>query len=343
MKERLAPQAKTKILNIGQDMKGAGGVAKWGRLLTDELDEYDIQTFSFTDYSTVVPPNALEFHKADSFINYLKQVEADKNAKVVIGDGFWASTYSGPAKVISIIHGLWHHPLREKHMDDGLVDLRKKLWEYQYEYFKKADSLGHTLVSCSPFVQKLLKEDFGIETKCIPNAIDLDFYDKIRIGAIDSDRPLILHGILSQHKGLDILPAVENHPLIKDKFDIGTIDEIAKAGQCDKAATFKAADVGFMPSKWEASSYLLLEMLANNLPIVALRSGILYCKDLKGIDKIGIILDENDPKAYAEAIQEVYENKHKYMNGRQFLIENNMTLDKWTASMRKLIGELTNA
>ena len=133
---------------------------------------------------------------------------------------------------------------------------------------------------------------------------------------------------------------VENHPLIKDRFDIGTVDEIAEAGGCDKAATFKAADVAFLPSKWEASSYLLLECLANNLPIVALRAGILHCPELKHLDKIGIILDEYDADKFAEALVEVTENAHKYKSGRLFIQENHMTKKHWDGRMKQLIYEV---
>jgi len=337
IKSKITPQLKPKILNICQDGAGMGGVAKWGRSLTEALNQYDVQTFSFNEYVSNAPQNSSEIDKARSFTNWVRNHHYDDEALVLFGDGFWAATYNGPAKVVSVVHGLWTHPLREKYGDDGLLKERTALWEYQLSYFKQAKGLGHTLLSISPLVHKLLKEDFNIDSILIPNAIDLDFYDNIRVGSIDKDKPLILHGIKTNHKGLDILPLVENHPLIKDRFDIGTVDEIAKAGDCDKTVTFKAADVAFLPSKWEASSYLLLECLANNLPIVALRAGILHCPELKHLDKIGIILDEYDADKFAEALVEVSENAHNYKNGRMFLQENNMTKKHWDTEMKKLI------
>ncbi len=337
MRPRLAPQLKPKVLNVALTSDGPFGVPKWGKQLEAALADYDVQNFAFTDYNTVAPPNALEFHKAESMIKHIKSIEADKNALVVFGDGFWAATYPGPAKVVSVVHGLWHHPLREKWGDDGLLEQRKQLFQYQIEYFKKAKEMGHTLACVSPFIANILKEEHGVDTVVIPNAVDLDFWDSVTIKSMEAERPLILHGITSHNKGLDILEQIENHPLLKDRFDIASIDEVSEHCQVPKAVAFKAADVAFLPTKWEASSYLLLECLANNLPVVAHRAGILNCKDLHRLDDIGIILDDYDVDKFAEALVEAYENRMNYKMGRIFLQENGMTKEHWDDSIKKLV------
>lgn len=336
----LAKQLKPKVLNVALTSGGPFGVPKWGLQLTDALSQYDVQHFAFADYNTIAPPQAKEFHKAESMIKHIQGSNSDKDALVVFGDGFWASTYTGPAKVISVVHGLWHHPMREKWGDDGLIEQRKELFRYQLSYFKQAKSLGHTLVCVSPFIAKILKDEHDIDTIVIPNAVDLDFYDKINITALEKDKPLILHGITSANKGLDIIKDIENHPLIKDRFDIGSIDEISAHAQVPKAVTFKAADVAFLPTKWEASSYLLLECLANNLPIAAHRAGILNCDNLHRRDNIGVITDDYDVDTFAKAIVEAYENREHYMCGRLFLQENKMTINDWNESIKKLIYEV---
>lgn len=340
MRPRLAMQLKPKVLNVALTSTGPFGVPKWGKYLKDALEDYDVQNFAFTDYNTVVPPNALEFHKAESFMNYIKQTGGDKDALVVFADGFWAARYPGPAKVISVVHGLWHHPLREKWGDDGLLEQRKILFDYQLSYFRQAAQMGHKLICVSPFIAKILKEDYGVETQVIPNAVNLDFWDSIRITKLEKDRPLILHGITSHNKGMDILAAVENHPKIKDKFDIASIDEFSQHTQMPKAFAFKAADVAFLPTKWEASSYLLLECLANNLPIAAHRAGILNCTELERIDNIGVIVDEYDVDVFVDAIIEAYENRMNFKMGRIFLQENGMTTQQWNESIKKLIYEV---
>ena len=337
MRPRLAMQLKPKILNVALTSSGPFGVPQWGRYLTDALHDYDVQQFAFTDYNTQVPPGATEYQKAESFIQYIKNTQGDKDACVVFGDGFWASTYDGPSKVVSVIHGLWSHPEREKWGDDGLVEQRKQLAEYQLAYFKKAKEMGHTLICVSPFIHKILRDEHGVDSILIPNAVDLDFWDSVRVTNIETDRPLILHGITSKNKGLDILSAVENHPLIKDRFDMGSVDEISEHCQVPKAVAFKAADVAFLPTKWEASSYLLLECLANNLPIAAHRAGILNCKDLHRMDGIGVITDDYDVDVFAQAIVDAYDNRMNYKVGRLFLKENGMTTKEWDESIRKLI------
>lgn len=338
MKPRLASQLKPKILTVSLSNRGPFGVPKWNHLLKDALEDYDVQSFAFDEHVTNAPQNATEIQKAQSFIHWLRQSEYDKDAAVIFADGFWASTYDGPAKVVSVIHGLWSHPLRDK-WDDGLIEQRKELFEYQLDYYKKAKEMGHTLVCVSPFIHQILKEEHGIDSILIPNAIDQDFWDKVKILNMEKTRPLILHGITTANKGLDILSAIENHPLLKD-FDIASVDEIAAHADVPKAVAFKAADVAFLPTKWEASSFLLLECLANNLPIAAYRAGILNCRELSRIDQIGVILDDYDVDAFAKAIVEANENRTKYIFGRQFLQENGMTLDKWAADIKRLIFEV---
>jgi glycosyltransferase involved in cell wall biosynthesis len=286
-----------------------------------------------------MPQESTEVDKAQSFINFIKTSNMDRDAMVIFADGFWAATYTGKAKVVSVIHGLWSHPLRDK-WDDGILEQRKQLFNYQIAYYKKAKEMGHTLICVSPFIQKILKEEHGVDSILISNSVDLDFWDSIRITHLEKTKPLIMHGITSNNKGLDILKQIENHPKIKDVFDIASIDDIVKHTKVPKPVVFKVADVALLPTKWEASSYLLLECLANSTPIAAYRAGILNCKDLRHIDDIGVIVDEYDVEKFVDAILEAYNNSIKYRMGRVFLRENDMTIDKWTAKIKRLIYEI---
>ena len=339
IKPRIAKQLKPKVLTLSLSNSGPFGVPKWNHMLAQALEQYDVQHFSFNEYVANAPTEATEIEKSVSFTNWVQGRGYDQDALVIFADGFWAATYQGPARVVSVIHGLWSHPLRDK-WDDGLVEERKKLFEYQLAYYKKAKDIGHTLICVSPFIHKILKEEHGIDSILVPNSADLSFWDEVHIASMDKDRPLILHGITSNNKGADILKQIENHPKIKDTFDIGTIDEIAAAGQTSKPFAFKAADVAFLPTKWEASSYLLLECLANNLPIAAYRAGILNCLDLQRLDNIGVVVDKYDVDTFVDAIIEAYENSHKFKMGRIFLQENGMTFDVWADRLRKLIYEV---
>ncbi len=335
----ISAQLKPKVLTVSLADSGPFGVPKWNRMLSDGLPSYDVQRFAFDDHVSVFPSEAQEDHKAASFIQWIQTNGFDKNALTIFGDGFWASNYQGSAKVVSVVHGLWSHPIRDK-WDDGLLPERQRLSKIQLGYFAKAAQMGHTLICVSPFIHKILKDDYNIDSILIPNAIDLDFWDNIRISSIDTDRPLVLHGITSVNKGSDIIKAVEKHPLIKDKFDIGSIDEIAAHCDVPQEVVFKAADVGFLPTKWEASSYLLLECLANNLPIAAHRAGILHCTELEHMGDIGVIVDDYSVDTFAKAIVDAYENRMNYKMGRVFLQENGMTTHTWNERMKKLIYEV---
>ena len=339
IKHYIGTQLKPKVLTVSLSSRGPFGVPKWNRMLAEGLEDYDVQRFAFEDHVSTFPKEAQEDHKSVSFMKWLTDNNFDQNSLAIFADGFWGAEYRGVSKVVSVIHGLWSHPLRDK-WDDGLLTERRRLANIQLNYYAMAKELGHTLICVSPFIHKLLKDDFGIDSILIPNAVDLDFWDKIRIASVETDRPLILHGITSVNKGSDILKAVENHPLIKDKFDIGSIDEIAAHCNVPKEVVFKAADVAFLPTKWEASSYLLLECLANNLPIAAYRAGILNCTELEHMGDIGVIVDDYDVDAFAKAIVAAYEDRMKYKMGRVFLQKNNMTTKTWNARMSKLIYEV---
>ena len=339
IKPKLSSQAKPKVLTISLDNVGPFGVPKWNHTLREALGQYNVQSFSFNQHVSNSPENATEIEKSKSFIGWIRTRNYDKDALVIFADGFWASTYDGSAKVISVVHGLWSHPERDK-WDEGLIEERKHLFDYQIDYYKRAKEMGHTLICVSPFIHKILEEEHGVESILIPNAVDQSFWDKINITTLEKDKPLILHGITSVNKGSDILQRIENHPLIKDRFDIGSIDEIAVHADVPKAVAFKAADVAFLPTKWEASSYLLLECLANNLPIAAYRAGILNCEGLHRMDSIGVIVDDYDVDKFAQAIVDAYENRLKYLCGRLFLQENEMTTKTWNTRMQQLIYEV---
>ena len=339
IKPRIANQMRPKVLTVSLSNNGAHGVPKWNHSLREALGQFDVQHYSFNEYVSNAPDGTNEIQKAESFIKWIRSRQYDKDALILFGDGFWAATYDGPAKVVSVIHGLWSHPERDK-WDDGLIKERKKLFDYQIDYYKKAKDLGHTLICVSPFIHKILEKEYGIESILVSNSVDLNFWDKVNITSLEKDKPLILHGITSVNKGSDILQQIKNHPLIKDRFDIGSIDEIAQHADVPKAVAFKAADVAFLPTKWEASSYLLLECLANNLPIAAYRAGILNCAELQRLDSIGVITDDYDVDKFAQAIVDAYENRLKYLCGRLFLQENEMTNQTWNNRMRQLIYEV---
>jgi glycosyltransferase involved in cell wall biosynthesis len=339
IKPKIAMQMKPKVLTVSLSNSGGFGVPKWNHTLKEALTQYDVQNFAFDEHVSNAPANANEIQKSQSFTKWIHDRRHDHESLVIFADGFWAATYQGPAKVVSVIHGLWSHPDRDK-WDDGLIEERKQLFDYQIDYYKQAKKIGHTLICVSPFIHKILEKEHGIESILIPNAVDLDFWDKVNITTLEKDKPLILHGITSVNKGSDILQQIENHPLIKDRFDIGSIDEIAAHAGVPKAVAFKAADVAFLPTKWEASSYLLLECLANNLPIAAYRAGILNDSSQKRMDSIGVIVDNYDVDTFAQAIVDAYENRLQYLCGRLFLQENEMTTATWNDRMKQLIFEV---
>lgn len=346
IQEHIANLTKPRILNISLDKYVEAGVPAWGRQLETALSEYEVVWYAFNGHAGNVPPEALENDKAEAFCKWIQEQGCDKDALVVFGDGFWASTYTGPARVVSVVHGLWSHPERDK-WDDGLLEQRQHLFAKQLEYYKNAEELGHKLICVSPFIHEILKEEYGIDTTLIPNAIDPKPFQEAELPeGFETDKPIIMHAITSVNKGKDIREAFRDHELIKDKFHVMRLDEVEEKFQLTKAQAFKAASVIWAPTKWEASSYFLLEALAAEKPIVSYNTGILRSKKVQktkldlwdaGI-RVVHTYDVNE-FAHTVALAHMFAEKEN-TQGLEFLKRNKMLFSDWQAAMKQVVYEV---
>jgi hypothetical protein len=198
--------------------------------------------------------------------------------------------------------------------------------------------MGHTLICVSPFIHKILKEEHGIESKLVPNAIDpTKFQNTILMENASVEKPIILHGITSVNKGADILDEFKSK--IGTDFDVLSIDEVCQKYSCSKEYAYKLASVMFMPSKWEASSYLLLEALAAELPFVAYRSGVLKANP-DGIDTCGKVIDNYDVDEFVKACTEVIADNEAHHGFNEVLKKNRMTMSQWIDAVKLTIYEV---
>jgi glycosyltransferase involved in cell wall biosynthesis len=336
MQSKLSSGMRPRIVNISLDRYGRGGVAVWGRFLEKHFnDDYEVVWYAFNDYIGS-DNNTIESEKARSFGKWLIDNEMLRGADTIFVDGFWGMSLPDDMPVISVIHGIWTHPTREV-VDDGLLKIRQFLFEKQLEYWRNT---SHKLVCVSPFVQRILKDEHGIETQLIPNVTYLDD----TFVPIEKTKPLILHGITAKHKGSDIL----NHIKCSDafaNFDIMSLDEAGKHFNVRKEWAMANADVLFAPSAWEANSYLLLEAMAFDIPIITYNTGL--PNDGTGDARenpweempYGIRVNKYDKETYMSALMYFFDdNRSVVYQPKQWLIDNNYTISAWIDQMKEAIN-----
>ncbi len=141
------------------------------------------------------------------------------------------------------------------------------------------------LFSNSAFVQRSLKNNYGIASEVVPTGVDIDFF------APDWDRPanprtrVLFVGALRAFKGPQlILIAAERYPhadfVVVGEGILNTeLQERAKGlpnvflrgplGRVAVRKEYQAADIFMFPSRWEGSPRVLMEAAACGLPVIA--------------------------------------------------------------------------
>jgi glycosyltransferase involved in cell wall biosynthesis len=141
------------------------------------------------------------------------------------------------------------------------------------------------LFSNSAFVQRSLKENYGLPSEVVPTGVDTEFFfpDWSRPANL---RPRVLFvGSLRAFKGPQVvLDAAQLFPqadfaIAGDGVMAGKIRERAQAlhnvtmrGQLGRASVreeYRQADIFLFPSCWEGSPRVLLEAAASGLPVIA--------------------------------------------------------------------------
>ncbi|MCZ6632627.1 MAG: glycosyltransferase family 4 protein [bacterium] len=198
-----------------------------------------------------------------------------------------------------------------------------------------ASRVSNALVSVSQnTAQTLITKGIGSPNKytVIPNGIDLKNYQLDQIPKIDIKGTPRLGVIasLTVEKGIDILlqslpPLLENHPDLRlyilgdgplreslnhQTQQLNIQNHVHFSGNVEDVRPWIAAfDLVVLPSRHEAMGRSLLEAMAMGRPVIASRTGGI--PELVRHNETGILVPPEDPKALAQAIDDLFQNDQK--------------------------------
>jgi glycosyltransferase involved in cell wall biosynthesis len=127
-------------------------------------------------------------------------------------------------------------------------------------------------------------------------------------------------------KGEDIVRAAAR---LLPEFEVRFLD--ARIGE--EPAKFAAGDLFLFPSRHEGNAYALLEAMACGLPVVASPVGLL---EPVPDERLGVIVDSEDPAAWADAVRRVWRHRDAY-DPRAWVLEN-ATFERFAAGWRCYLG-----
>jgi len=195
--------------------------------------------------------------------------------------------------------------------------------------FRRASSVWIT----SPSLMDKVKSAGPKNIKLIPNWVDVREIEGIKVPRRESTRSRILFvGRLHKVKQVDLLirafhfikernANVElyilgNGPmgqtLVNLANDLGLSDSIFFLGHVDQMTVFrmmKLSDVFVLPSKIEGNPRVIIEAMANKVPIVA--TSVPGIKDMVQHMKTGYLIDTDKPEKLAHGIEYILGNKRE--------------------------------
>jgi glycosyltransferase involved in cell wall biosynthesis len=204
--------------------------------------------------------------------------------------------------------------------------------------FKRANAVWIT----SPSLTDKVKSLGAKKIKIIPNWVDFKEIEGIKTTNRESTRSRILFvGRLHKVKQVDLLIRAfhliqERNPnvdlyilgdgplgqnLVKLTNDLGLSDSVHFLGYVDQMAVFrmmKLSDVFVLPSKMEGNPRVIIEAMANRVPIVA--TNVPGIREMLQHMKTGYLIDNDQPEELAHAIEYILSNKRESasMTGRAF-------------------------
>jgi len=307
-------------------------------------------TKNFTDYLDGIehvpcaPSKSERIHRVLSRLAYLRW------AYFYIYSSLWILKHRGkirlivsigvdsPAPLLSLLFGIrcvvyYHYDvafqvsnINRRHVIGTLLLLLERF------AFRRADTVWIT----SPSLMSKVKMSAAKRIRIIPNWVDIQ-----KIGSAQSSEErragfrVLFVGRLHQVKQVDLLiqafqlvhariPSTslyilgngeQRQSLVKLTNNLGLSASVHFEGQVDQKTVFtmmKKSDVLVLPSKVEGNPRVLIEAMANRVPIVA--TNVPGIKEMIQHKKTGYLIDNQKPKDLAYSIEYVLRNKQDSTN-----------------------------
>lgn len=248
-----------------------GGVEKFAWYLNKAIP--DLQVVAFEDHPEWIKNGGLpDYRKAELLNKWLLESGTVGASDTVIVDGYWGLGLEGRVdRLISVCHGSyagryiqsliypWGEVVAEVEMN-----AQKEMW----------DAHGVEIVAVGKeSAQELHTIGVTNDITVIYHGIDLDVYKP------GSDRVCKMHAATSPRKGADLISLLN-----KEGYEIEFMSE--RSGRFEREAKrLGEAIVLVAPTRHEGNSYLLIEALACNTPLLTYATGLATEMD----DRCGIV------------------------------------------------------
>jgi len=213
-------------------------------------------------------------------------------------------------------------------------NLNYYITKYQNGTFEKVSGKKKRVVSVSKFVKEQIKKYYGLNSTVIHNGIDVEQFKPIskeyarEMLNLPRDSHIgIFVGRPEYAKGFDIILELSelnkqiNFLCISDRaIDIRNKNIIIRF-QIQNEELYKyysASDFLIFPSRFEGCSYVPLEAMACNLPVIASKTGLFY--EINS-PEIGAVISTWNAIDYSNAIKKVLQNPDKF-KPRNFIKKN---------------------
>ena len=215
--------------------------------------------------------------------------------------------------------------LMKKNIDKRLINVGNQTYRF-----------ANKVITVSPGLQKVIKDEFNVKTKYIPNIVDTEIF---QYGSFNNKQNkeefnFVSVGGLIHRKGMDLTikafnNAFKNNPKVKLTIigggpekknlkslirDLNLEDRVSLTGRIERkeiAEYFKNSDAFVLASKGETFGVVFIEAMASGLPVIATRCGgpENFIKEEQGL-----IIEKDNIEELASAMKNIYKNIDKYDN-----------------------------
>jgi glycosyltransferase involved in cell wall biosynthesis len=224
--------------------------------------------------------------------------------------------------------------------------------KHLYGPFEKLSGRNKENIAVSGFIKEQIKRYYGLDSTVIHNCVDVKRFKPIAKDdareelKLPPDTPIgIFVGRPSYSKGFDVF--LKTAELNKNvDFLCVTEAEIkppnknvivrSKVPNEDMYMYYSASDFLIFPSRFEGCSYVPLEAMACNLPVIASKTGLFY--EMEDPSSIGYVIPSFDPAEYSRVVRLVVSENVKF-RPRKFVVEH-FTFDVFKRNYRDLVNKL---
>jgi glycosyltransferase involved in cell wall biosynthesis len=211
---------------------------------------------------------------------------------------------------------------------------------------------GATVVSVSEAAAREVRRFYGVRTDAvIPNGIDTTVFRprpradaRRRIGLQEHGRYCLFVGRMQHRKGSDLLMAACHEAgyelLIAGERGVARAHSLGILDPETLAEAYAACDCVLFPSRYEACSYVVLEALACEAPLLTTRVGWMptFLRGVPGYDLLCIRPDHDDIVSRLRQLGDL-DTAELTRNARSWVLENN-SLESYGRHWRALLAEI---